>query len=145
MANGEKMAVPTWYWVVAVLALLWSLAGCFAYISQMTMSPADFARLPQAQQDIWNASPGWVNAAYAVAVWSGLAGAVGLLLRKAFARPFFMLSLLAVIVQFGWVFSSTDIMTTVGPSSVAFPLCIALIALLLIWFSGWASKRGWLG
>lgn len=144
MADGEKIGVPTWYWVVAVLALLWTLAGCFAYVSQMTISPADFAKLPQAQQDIWNASPGWVTAAYAVAVWSGLAGAVGLLLRKAFAQRFFILSLLGVIVQFGWVFASTAILTTVGPSSVVFPLCIALIAAFLIWFSGMAQKRGWI-
>ena len=144
MANGEKIGVPTWYWVIAVLALLWTVAGCVAYVSQMTISPEDFAELPQAQQDIWNASPDWVTAAYAVAVWSGLAGALSLLLRKAWARPLFIVSLLAVVVQFGWVFTSTAIMTTVGPSSVLFPLCIAAIALFLIWFSGMAQKHGWL-
>lgn len=144
MASEAKVGVPTWYWVVAVLALLWTAAGCFAYVGQMTISAEDFARLPQAQQDIWNASPGWVTAAYAVAVWSGLAGAVGLLLRKSFARPFFLLSLLGVIVQFGWVFIATEILTTVGPSAAIFPLCIVAIAIFLIWFSGLAQSRGWI-
>ncbi|MDO9487603.1 MAG: hypothetical protein Q7J32_04445 [Sphingomonadaceae bacterium] len=144
MANGVRTTVPTWYWVVAGLALLWSLAGCYAYVSQMTISPAEFARLPQAQQDIWNAQPSWVSGAYALAVWTGLGGAAGLLFRKAWARPFYILSLLSVIVQFGWVFTSTEIMTTVGPSSAIFPACIAALALFLVWFSGLAIKRGWL-
>lgn len=144
MASEAKVGVPTWFWVVAGLAALWEALGCYMYVTQVTMSAEQLAQMPQAQQDIWNAMPGWATAAYAVAVWGGLAGAVGLLMRRSWAKPFFALSLLGIAVQFGWVFLATDIMTTVGASSLGFPLFIFLVALFLLWFSGRAQKRGWL-
>ena len=140
--QAESVGVPKWYWAVAVVALLWALAGCFAYVTQVGMSAEDLARLPQAQQDIWNAMPAWVTAAYAVAVWAGLGGAIGLLLRKAWAQPLYLLSLLGIVVQFGWTFFATDIMTTVGPSSAAFPAFILIAGIALVWFAGYSRKRG---
>lgn len=142
--QAESVGVPKWYWAVAVVALLWALAGCFAYVTQVGMSAEDLARLPQAQQDIWNAMPAWVTAAYAVAVWAGLGGAIGLLLRKAWARPLYLLSLLGIVVQFGWVFLATDILTTVGPSSAAFPAFILIAGVALVWFADHSRKRSWI-
>ena len=136
--------IPGWYWAVAGLALLWEAMGCFAYLNQVGMEAAELARLPAAQRDIWSAMPAWAVAAYAVAVWVGLLGAVGLLLRRRWARPAFAVSLVAIVVQFGWTFLATPIMTTSGPSAAAFPAFILLAAALLLWFSGLASKRGWL-
>ncbi len=145
MATIESKGVPAWFWAVAVLALLWEAMGCFMYVQQMSMTAEAFAALPQAQQDVWNQSPGWVPAAYAVAVWSGLAGAVGLLLRKAWCRAFFVLSLLGIVVQFGTVFLMTDIMASMGPAqALGFPIFIFLIGAFLVWFSGVATKRGWI-
>ena len=144
MADGEKIGVPPWYWVVAVLALVWEAIGCFMYVSQMTMSPEAFAQLPQAQRDMMNASPGWVNAAYAIAVWPGLIGVIGLVLRKAWAKPFLILSVLGIIVQFGWVFAVGSSLAELGPSAAIVPLCILLVGLALVWFAGLAQKRGWI-
>lgn len=136
--------VPNWYWAVAALALLWEAMGCFAYVTQVTMDAAALARLPAAQRDIWAAMPGWAIGAYAVAVWAGLLGAIGLLLRRGWARWAFAASLAAVVVQFGWVFLATPILTTVGPSAIAFPAFILLAAALWLWFSVTAARRGWL-
>lgn len=136
--------VPKWYWVAAGLALLWSLAGCAAYVSQVSMTPADLAALPAAQRDIWAAMPAFVIGAYAVAVWSALGGAIGLLLRRRWATALFALSLAAVLVQFGWTFLATDILTTVGPGAAAFPAFIILAAVAMLWFAASAQRRGWL-
>lgn len=142
--QAESVGVPKWYWAVAVVALLWALAGCFAYVTQVGTSAEELARLPQAQQDIWNAMPTWATAAYAVAVWAGLGGAIGLLLRKAWARPLYLLSLAGIVVQFGWVFLVTDILTTVGPSSAAFPAFILIAGVALVWLADHSRKRGWI-
>lgn len=144
MASEIKQAVPGWYWAVAVLLLLWSLAGCFAYLTQVSMSEAEMAALPKAQADIWRSMPAWATAAYAIAVWLGFAGAVGLLLRRHWARLAYLVSLVAVIVQFGWTFLATDIMTTVGPSAAVFPAFIIAVAAFSVWFAGFAIRRGWL-
>jgi hypothetical protein len=136
--------VPRLYWVAAGLALIWSLMGCVAYLSQVTMTEADLAALPAAQRDIWAATPAWVIGAYAVAVWSSLAASVGLLLRRRWAQPLFGLSLAAVIVQFGWTFLATDIVRTVGPGAAAFPAFIIVAAAAMLWLASYAARRRWL-
>ena len=48
------MSTPTWFKVVAVLALLWNLLGCLAFFSDLRISPEDLAKLPEAQQALWD-------------------------------------------------------------------------------------------
>jgi hypothetical protein len=142
--DANTLPVPGWFWAVAVVALLWAVAGCYAYLSQVSMEVADMQALPAAQRDIWMAMPAWVTGAYAAAVWVGLTGAVGLLLRRRWARTAYIVSLAAVLVQFGWTFIATDILNSVGLSAIWFPLCIIAIGALLVWFSGAAIRKGWL-
>lgn len=143
--DGEaKAGVPGWFWLVAVLALLWEGAGCYAYLTQVTMKAADMGALPAAQRDLWLSMPVWVWCAYAVAVWVGLTGALALLMRQRWAREAFILSLLAAIVQFGWVYLATPAFAKLGASSTALPICIIVIGVFLVWFSSMAARRGWL-
>jgi len=79
-------ARPKWYTPVAVVALLWNLIGVTAYLFDVTMSPEAIARLTPAQRALYEARPLWFVTAYAIAVWSGTAGALGLVLRKRWAR-----------------------------------------------------------
>jgi hypothetical protein len=145
MANYGRAKPPIWYWIVAIVSTLWSLAGCFAYYTQVSMRAADLAQLPPAQQQIWGMMPAWVTGAYAIAVWIGLAGSLSLLARKAWARPLFIVSLIAVLAQFGWTFFASPILKTDGPAgSLPIPACIILIVIALVWFSGFATRRGWL-
>ena len=144
MATASGSALPKWYWGVAGFGLLWMAFGCLNYVLLMSMSPAEIAQLPPAQQDVVNTAPVWVNAAYAIAVWSGLGGAIGLLLRRAWARPLFLVSLIAVILQFGWIFTSTDQLAVEGASAAAFPLVILLLGVFFVMFAGHAQKRGWI-
>jgi hypothetical protein len=136
--------VAKWYWVASAVALLWALMGCFAYWSQVTMSAADLAQLPQSQQDIWKAMPKWVIGAYAIAVWSALLGVIGLLLRRRWARPLLLLSIAGIIGQFGWTFLATDLLRAQGMSAAAFPLFILLAGLAMLWLATTAAARGWL-
>lgn len=137
--------VRGWYWGVAVLAFVWATAGCFAYVSQVSMGETELARLPVAQAEIWRMMPAWVTAAYAVAVWAGFGGAAGLLMRRRWAAHAYALSLAGVLTQFGWTFLATPILRTVGLSAVGFPAFIAAAGILLLWFSITAERRGWLG
>src|SRR4051812_15205531 len=143
MEQVEKARVPGWYWAVAVLALLWEAGGCYAYLTQVTMKAADMGALPAAQRDLWLAMPPWLWAAYAIAVWIGLAGALGLLMRQRWARTAFIVSVAAALVQFGWLFLATPWIKTLGASSAIFPICIILIGAALVWFAGTASRKGW--
>lgn len=136
---------PSWFWIVAILAVLWECLGCLSYLREVMMSPADLAALPKAQRDLWLMMPSWLFGIYAIAVWVGLAGAVALLLRRRIARTLFAVSLIAIVVQFGWVFTQTPILKTMRFGEAAgFPIVIALIGVLLLWFAGTGIRRGWL-
>lgn len=135
---------PRWFWIVSVVLLMWEAMGCAAYLSQVTMGAADLARLPRAQAEIWMAMPAWATAAYAIAVWIGLVGGIALVMRRRLALVAFLVSLVGVIVQFGWVFAATPILTSVGPSAALFPLFIVAIGIVSVWFARTAVARGWL-
>jgi hypothetical protein len=108
------------------------------------MDAADLAKMPAAQQEVWRAMPIWAKSAYAVAVWVGLSGAIALLMRQRWARECFAVSLLAVLVQFGWAYLGTTAMRALGLVGAAFPILIIVAAAFLFWFAGWAARRGWL-
>ena len=135
---------PTWYYAVAGVLTLWALIGCYAYLGQVTLSAADLARLPLAQQDMMKGLPVWITAVYAIAVWSALAGAICLLLRMKFARTAYIVSLVAIIVQFGWILTALPIIQTMGFAEAAgFPIVIAIVGAFAVWFSRMAMSRGW--
>ena len=136
--------IPAWYWVVAVIALLWEAIGCYFYVTQVSMDAAALARMPEAQAELFAAMPSWQWGAYAVAVWIGLAGAIGLLLRRRWALTALAVSLLAALVQYGYTFAATDIMSTIGPSAIGLPAAIIIIGILLVLFAATSARKGWL-
>jgi hypothetical protein len=144
MEDMAKARVPGWYWLVAILALLWEAGGCYAYLMQVTMKVADMGALPAAQRDLWLTMPAWVWSVYAVAVWIGLSGALALLMRQRWARSAFIVSLAAAIVQFGWTFLVRHALAALGASAAILPAAIVLIGAFLVWFAIAATRWGWL-
>ena len=56
------------------------------------------------------------------------------------------MSLVAVVVQFGWLFATTDMIAQRGFAATAgFPIFIVAIAVFQIWFAGHAIRRTWIG
>lgn len=134
-------AVPTWFWLAAGLALLFEATGCFMYLAQVT---ADRATLPLDQRAMWDATPAWMVAAYAVAVWVGLAGAALLLMRRRLAVPLLLVSLLAVVVQFSGLFLVPQLRQTVPDTALAGPIAILVGCYLIFHLARLAKLRGWL-
>lgn len=137
---------PVSYWVVSVLALLWMLFGVFAWFNDLRMDEAALAQFSEVQQQLFRERPQWIFILYAVAIFSGLLGALGLLLRKRWAIAVFWLSLVAVVVQFGYILFGMDAIGRLGVAqAVPFPLLILAIGVFLLWFAARAKRRGWLG
>src|SRR5690606_2108284 len=96
---------PTWFWVVSIIALLWNLMGVFNYLNQALNKQAILESLDEAQRAVFEGIPAWATAAFAIAVFSGALGSIGLLVRKKWARPLFILSLVTAVAQFvHWLF-----------------------------------------
>ncbi|MBU6269454.1 MAG: sugar transporter [Sphingomonadales bacterium] len=122
------------FWLIATLILLWSLAGLFAWYSQSHANLAELAKSDPDSARAFGTMPRWAWAAYALATWAGVAGAVALLARSRHAAALFMLSLLGVVAQFGWSFLGSGILAAKGPGAAVFPIVIALIAVAeIVW------------
>ena len=133
--------VPAWFWVAAGLVLLFEALGCFMYIAQVS---ADRATLPLDQRAMWDATPTWMVAAYAIAVWVGLIGAVLLLMRRKLAVSVLLVSLIAVVVQFSGLFLVPQLRQTVPDTALAGPIAIIVICYAIFHLARLADKRGWL-
>lgn len=136
---------PKWFKPVAIIALLWNLLGCAAYLSDVMISPEALAQMTLAQQAMYAARPAWAVAATAVAVWFGAAGCLGLILRKRWASPVLAASLAGVIVQALAIFVISDAGAQAGAVAYAMQGVVLMIAIGLVLLARKAAAQGWLG
>lgn len=135
---------PRWYLPVTILALLWNLIGCAAYLSDVTLSAEDLARMGPEQQALYASRPAWAVAATATAVWGGAAGSLGLILRRRWAVPLLVASLLGVIVQDVGLFVLSDAAALGGAAVVVLQGLVLAVAVALVWLGRTAAARRWL-
>ncbi|WP_299346833.1 hypothetical protein [uncultured Pseudoxanthomonas sp.] len=132
------------YWIVAVFALVWNLIGVAMWYLQVSMTPDQLAAMPEAQRQVYEGTPGWINIVFAVAVLGGVLGALGLLMKKRWACTMFALSLIALLVQMIGAYVVTPAWAAYGPVGLVMPVVLLLIALFLLWYANKAKARGWL-
>ena len=142
---STRASPPGWFWVVATLLMLWSLAALASFGMHMSFNPDDPAN-PAYDRQLYKALPGWLNWVYALAVGTVFAGAIALLLRRGMAVPLFAISLVAVAIQFGWTLGTTDLIAVKGFGIAAGPpLVIFGLGVFAWWFARLAQRRGWIG
>ncbi len=137
-------AAPKWYLPTAIVALLWNLLGCAAYLHDVTLTPDDLASMSAAQQALYAARPAWAVAATAIAVWGGAAGCVGLILRKRWSTPLLVASLAGVVVQDIGLFAVAGAAARVEPIAPVLQGLVLLVALGLVVLARKATARGWI-
>jgi len=145
MNRTDESGPPAWYWIVAVLALLWEATGCYFYVVQVRMDAADLAALPAHQAAAFAAMQSWQWALFGLCVWSGLLGAIALLLRRrVLAVLGLWVSLIAAVIQYGYAFTTPEIQAMPAAEALPLPIAICVIGLALVLFAGSAAARGWL-
>ena len=145
MQLTETRKPPRSFWIIASLALVWNAIGIMTYLMTVMMSPEALEALPEAERALYTDTPAWATGAYAIAVFGGTLACVALLLRKAWAVPLFVVSLVAILIQMVHALFMTSLLEVRGPSAVVLPLLIVLIAAYLVWYSRSAKKKGWIG
>lgn len=131
---NARTGAPAWLRVVAALALLWNLFGVYQYLRTVGVVGG------AAGGEAMGPMPSWLIGAFAIAVFAGAVGSLGLLLLKRWAVWLLVLSLIGVLAQDLWVFA----LRPGGAPDKALPLVITAVAILLVWLATTGSKRGWL-
>jgi len=140
MTSGSKgWTAARW---LAVLFLIWTLAGIAAFVMQWTQDLDQLASVDPYQARAFETMPGWVWGVYAVAVLSGLIGALLLVLLRKGALLFSAIEVIAVILQFGYTLLLTDLLAVKGASAAAFPAVIFLLSLAQLGLALKMSRAG---
>jgi len=143
MPEAMRIKAPTWFMVVAVVLFVWNLLGVMAYIMQVTMSPEVLAALPDAQRELYENTPTWATAAFAVAVHGGALGCLLLILKKNLAGLLLQLSLAGVLVQMYHSFFLAKNFDVFGPGAMVMPIMVMVIAIYLVTLAAKAKARKW--
>ncbi len=138
----QKIETPIWFWIIGLFALLWNFMGVGAYAGEIIMTAGDFAQLTEAEQTLYANRPYWASAAFAVAVIAGFFGSVMLLLRRPIAVRLFLLSLIAVLIQFSSYFILDGYADYFSTSGWWMPITIPILATAFLWFARWAEGAG---
>lgn len=143
MEAVEKL--PTSFWIIAGVGLVWNLVGLASFAMQMVATPEQMAQMypTEAQQAFVNGVPGWATAAYAIAVIGGVLACIALLMRKSVAKILFGLSIGGVIVQNGYGFVVANGIEVFGLAAAALPVLVIVIGVGLLLYTRSAESKGW--
>lgn len=139
--DSSPVAGPAWFTIAAAAALLFEAYGAYTYLVHVTSDPTN---LPIDQRDMVLAMPMWMTAAYGVAVWVGVVGAILLLIRRRAAPYLLALSLLAAIIQFSALLIDPALHNLVGSDDLLVPFLIVLVCYAIWHFADMARRSGWL-
>ena len=76
---------PKWFKPIVIIALLWNLIGVINFFIQINLSEEAIAALPEPEQALMNSTPLWSLVAFALGVFGGAIGSLGLLIQKKLA------------------------------------------------------------
>lgn len=142
----EKQTVKPkmWFWILSVLALIWNLMGVMAYLAQAFITEEALDALPETERALYDAQPAWVTAAFAIAVFGGTLGCIALLLRKKWARPVLLISLIGILAQMSHAFFISNNFEVYGPGGLVMPILVIIIGVGLVLMARSAQTKGWI-
>jgi hypothetical protein len=144
MNDVIRAQVPGWFRLLSVLGLAWNAFGVYMYLMKVGMFGDPLAGLDPAHVALAQSVPAWVVGAFAIAVFAGLLGTLALVVLSRWATALLILSLLAVLVQCGWILGMSDARAVEGNMALMMPAVVTLVAILLVWLANFGARKGWL-
>lgn len=108
------------------------------------MSEETLRALPEDQQVLFENVPMWLTIIFAIAVITGTLGCIGLLLRKAWAVPLLLISMITALFQMLHGLIMTDMVSVMGTSAIVTTVLVIVVAIFLYWYSKQSKAKGWL-
>ena len=133
--------VAPWYVFAAIGSLVFMLLGCIALFMHLTADPA---MLPLDQRALFEAEPSWVVASSCVGFVAGAIGSLLLLMRRKFAEPILLVSLLAMLVWLAGMAGTPQFRDLLSPNQIALVLVVVAVVWTIYWFARHSRQRQWL-
>ena len=144
-SNSTKQKPQIWFWVLVIFFLLWNIMGVISFFGHTFISEEALSKLPTNERELYGDYPLWTSIVFAIAVFSGLLGSIGLALRKKWSKFAFIISLCAIIPQMihnVFYTKSIDVYGLVQATTM--PILVVVFGVFLVWFSNYAIKNNWI-
>jgi hypothetical protein len=148
MAEAIRARTPAHLWIVGILALLWNAFGAYDYLMTRLRDTEYLAEMmptvdPNAVLAWVDAFPIWAQFGWGLGVWSGLVGAILLLLRSRWAVWAFALSFLGALLGLGYqIVAAAPLPGAEGAMFEIMPYVIIAFALALFLYARAMEKNG---
>jgi hypothetical protein len=129
------------FWAIASILLLWGMGGASIYIAYFLETPQEFALTAEtatnrdAYAEYIANIPLWAIAVGIVAALARLLGAIALLLRSAWALPFYLVSLPFFLLALYRAFVLADVAKVMSMGHIATEVGFFLLSVFAVWFA----------
>ncbi len=132
---------PVSFWLISIALLLWGLGGASIYVAYFIETPDQFAETAEiaanrrAYADYIEKIPSWAIAAGIIAAVTRLLGAVGLLLRRVWALPLYVLSVVFFLAALYRAFVLANVASVMSGPHIGVELVFVVLSLFAVWFA----------
>lgn len=136
------------FWVISAALLFWGLGGASIYIAYFIETPAEFAQTAetaanrQAYADYIAAIPFWAIAVGIIAAVTRLLGAIGLLLRRAWALSLYIISVVFFLVALFRAFVLANVSSVMSASHISVEFVFLALSIFAVWFARQNKSKG---
>jgi hypothetical protein len=147
MDNAVVERTPPHLWIVGGLAVLWNAFGGYDYLMTRMGNLEYLSQMGADGRDIlaWvDSFPVWAQFGWGLGVWMGVLGSILLLVRSRYAAHAFALSLVGMLLSFGYQYTGAAPMPgNAGEGAMAImPLVIAAVGVALFLYARAMAKKG---
>ncbi|GJL96517.1 MAG: hypothetical protein DHS20C06_03340 [Hyphobacterium sp.] len=140
--SDSHAKTPIWFWILAVIAILWNGYGVFAYIAtQYQWAPA-LEGLTEEQLTYFYSMPAWSTGLWAVSVMVAFVASIFLILRKGPADIMFLLGMIGFLITNIYSLFVRGGIAIMGTPALIVAVVIFLSLLGFFWTARWASSAG---
>ena len=136
------------FWVVSIALLLWGIGGASIYIAYFIETPEEFAQAAetaanrQAYADYVANIPVWAIAVGIIAAVTRLLGAIGLLLRRDWALPLYIISVVFFLGALYRGFVLANASSVMSGPHFAVELVFLAFSIFAVWFARENKSKG---
>lgn len=132
-----------WFWVLAIIFLLWNLMGIGAWSAEVATPEMFTEQMNEQQTLLYQSRPAWYVYIYGIAVITGLLSCILLVFKRKYAVLLALVSLFAIIITTSFnVYHNA--WNTVSGGDKFFFLVVPFMAIALWLFARSAKSKAWL-
>jgi len=136
------------FWVISVALLLWGIGGASIYVAYFLETPDEFARSAESPENreayaqYVSSIPAWATGVGIVAAIARLLAALCLLLRRAWALPLYIVSLIFFSIALYRAFVVANAATVMSGAHIGVQIVFLALSVFTIWFAGQKKSKG---